>query len=228
MSASPNCYLPLQQHAQTTIRYSNTQSRPIDGILWKVMKDNAMSDFLWPGLILAAVLIWVVWCFNRLVRLRNQVRTAWSDIDVQLARRHDLIPQLVRTVQAYTDHERSLLTAVTELRARAVESQHPGQLAALENELEQSLSRLFILQESYPDLKADGNFSQLQRDLVETENLLQYARRFYNGAVRALNDRVLQFPDLLIARVAGFSTAEFFSAAEDQRDVVSVNREGIK
>lgn len=185
-----------------------------------------MSGITWLGLVLAAVLVWSVWSFNRLIRLRNQVRTAWSDIDVQLVRRHDLIPQLVNTVQAYTDHERSLLTAVTALRARAVESDRPGTLAALEGQLDQSLAQIFFLQENYPDLKADSNFSQLQRDLVETENLLQYARRFYNGAVRALNDRVLQFPDLLIARLAGFTTAEFFSAEAEQRENVSVNPEG--
>lgn len=141
-------------------------------------------------------------------------------------RRHELIPQLVSTVQAYTDHERSLLTTVTALRARAVDSERPATLAALEGQLEQSLAKIFFLQESYPDLKADHNFAQLQRDLVETENLLQYARRFYNGAVRALNDRVLQFPDLVIARLAGFSMAEFFSAKADQRENVSVNPEG--
>lgn len=185
-----------------------------------------MSEFIWLGLFLVGILVWAVWMFNRLVRLRNQVRTAWSDIDVQLARRHELIPQLVNTVQAYTDHERNLLTAVTALRARAVDSDRPGTLAALEDQLEQSLTQIFFLQEDYPDLKADRNFSQLQRDLVETENLLQYARRFYNGAVRALNDRVLQFPDLLIARCAGFSTAEFFSARPEQRESVSVNPEG--
>lgn len=185
-----------------------------------------MSEYLWLGLVLALVLIWAIWSFNRLIRLRNQVRTAWSDIDVQLVRRHDLIPQLVKTVQAYTDHERSLLTAVTALRAQAVSSDRPATLAALEGQLEQTLAQIFFLQENYPDLKADRNFSQLQKDLVETENLLQYARRFYNGAVRALNDRVLQFPDLLVARLAGFSTAEFFSADPKQRENILINREG--
>src|SRR5690606_16887141 len=187
-------------------------------------KDNNMLEFIWLGLILAVV-IWAVWSFNRLIQLRNQVRMAWSDIDVQLARRHDLIPQLVATVQAYTNHEKSLLTAVTALRARALDSNRPATLAALEGQLEQSLAQVFFLQEAYPDLKADGNFSQLQRDLVETENLLQYARRFYNGAVRALNDAVLQFPDLLIARLAKFSTAEFFSADAGQRDNVLIDLE---
>lgn len=183
-----------------------------------------MLEFICLGL-LTAVLIWAIWSFNRLTRLRNQMRMAWSDIDVQLARRHDLIPQLVATVQAYTKHEKTLLTAVTTLRARALDSDRPTTLAALENQLEQSLAQIFFLQENYPDLKADGNFNQLQRDLVETENQLQYARRFYNGAVRALNDAVLQFPDLLIARLARFSIAEYFSAEAEQRDNVLINLE---
>lgn len=170
------------------------------------------------GVILAVILIWPVWSFNRLIRLRNQVRAAWSDIDVQLVRRHDLIPQLVKTVQAYSDHERSLLTAVTALRSKAVESSRPATLAGLENELEKQLGQIFLLQEAYPDLKADKNFSQLQRELVETENLLQYARRFYNGAVRELNDCILQFPDLIIARLCGFTTAEFYRAAPEERE----------
>lgn len=205
--------------------YSNGQiTRLADGRYER--KEINMAEFTWIGLVLAALLGWAVWSFNRLIQLRNQVRMAWSDIDVQLARRHDLIPQLVNTVQAYTDHERTLLTTVTALRARALDSDRPATLASLEGQLEQSLAQIFFLQENYPDLKADRNFSQLQRDLVETENLLQYARRFYNGAVRALNDRVLQFPDLIIARLARFSTAEFFSAEAEQRDNVIINLEG--
>lgn len=184
-------------------------------------------DFAWLGVVLAVlVVIWAVWSFNRLIRLRNQVRAAWSDIDVQLVRRHELIPQLVKTVQAYTNHEKSLLTAVTALRTAAVNTEQPATLAGLEGELEKALSQVFFLQEAYPDLKADQNFSQLQRDLVETENLLQYARRFYNGAVRELNDRVLQFPDLVIAKIFQFSTAEFYVADADQRENISVASEG--
>lgn len=178
-----------------------------------------MLDLGWIlGLLALGALVWVVWSFNRLVRLRNQVRAAWSDIDVQLVRRHDLIPQLVATVQAYAAHERSLLTAVTALRSQAVDNHQPAALARLEDELEKQLGQIFILQEAYPDLKADENFTQLQRELVETENLLQFARRFYNGAVRELNDRVLQFPDLIIARFCGFNTAEFYSTEPASRE----------
>lgn len=168
-------------------------------------------------LALVAVLAWAVFAFNRLVRLRNQVRTAWADIDVQLMRRHDLVPQLVAAVQGYARHEGALLQAVTELRTRAIGLKGPAQLGAVESELEQALVRLLALKEAYPDLKASGNFAQLQRDLVAVEEHLQYARRFYNGAVRDLNDTVQRVPDLLVARGLGFRAAEFFQAGEAQR-----------
>ena len=171
--------------------------------------------------IVAAGLLFVIaagiWVYNGLVRLRNQVRTAWADIDVQLLRRHDLVPRLVEAVKAYASHERTLLESVTALRAKAIETHSPARLAGLESQLEQSLTRLFALREAYPDLKASENFSQLQRDLVEVEEYLQYARRFYNGAVRDLNDGIQRFPAVLVARAAGFREAEFFSAEEDER-----------
>lgn len=166
---------------------------------------------------LAGLLAWGVWTYNRLVRLRNQVRAGWSDIDVQLTRRHDLVPALVEAVAAYAGHERSVLQAVTELRARAVATDSPAQLAAVEAGLEQALGRLLALREAYPDLKASGNFLALQRDLVEVEEHLQFARRFYNGAVRALNDGIQKVPDLVVARLFGFRAAEFYRAADAER-----------
>jgi len=165
---------------------------------------------------------WAIAIYNRLVRLRNQVWTAWADIDVQLLRRHDLVPSLVTAVQAYAGHEQTVLTAVTELRAQAVSAQAPGQLGAIETALEQGIGRLLALQKAYPDLKASQNFAQLQRDLVDVEEQLQYSRRFYNGSVRDLNDAVQRFPDLLVARAAGFDEAEFFQADEDGRAAVKV------
>jgi len=170
-------------------------------------------------LILAA---WIVFAYNRLVRLRNQVRTAWADIDVQLTRRHDLVPQLVAAVKGYAAHEQSVLQAVSELRSQAVSLRSPAQLGEVETALEQALTRLFALQEAYPDLKASENFSQLQRDLVKVEETLQYARRFYNGAVRDLNDGVQRFPDTLIARGFGFTSAEFYQARDEERAAVMV------
>lgn len=173
---------------------------------------------LWIALGLVLLLIVaVVWIYNGLVRRRNQVRAAWSDIDVQLLRRHDLVPRLVDAVNAYVRHERSLLDSVAALRTQALATQSPSRLAALEAELERSLLQVFALQEAYPELKASGNFLELQRDLVEVEDHLQYARRFYNGAVRDLNDAIQQFPGVLVARPAGFAEAEFFAADETAR-----------
>ena len=170
----------------------------------------------------AGVLAWIVFAFNRLIRLRNQVRAAWADIDVQLVRRHDLVPQLVAAVKGYADHEQSLLATVTTLRAEAAALKSPARLGEVETALEQALGRLFALKEAYPDLRASENFSQLQRDLVAVEEQLQYARRFSNGAVRDYNDAVQRVPDLLVAKSAGFVPAEFFQAGEGERNAVAV------
>ena len=174
------------------------------------------------ALLLLALATWAVIAFNRLVRLRNQVRTAWADVDVQLIRRHDLVPALVAAVKAYAGHEQAVLAAVTELRGQAMAAQAPGKLGELESALQQGIGRLIALKEAYPDLKANENFAQLQRDLVQVEEQLQYARRFYNGAVRDFNDTVQRVPDLLVARGFGFANAEFFQANESDRAVVKV------
>lgn len=173
------------------------------------------------GLLLAA-LAWVVIAFNRLVRLRNQVRAGWSDIDVQLMRRHDLVPRLVEAVRAYAGHESGTLERVAALRGEAMAAQSPAQLAGIEAQLQQHVGRLLVLNEAYPELKASANFLQLQRDLVDVEDHLQYARRFYNGAVRELNDGVQRFPDVLIASACGFHAAEFFEAGDDARPAPTV------
>lgn len=164
-----------------------------------------------------ALLFWGVVSFNGFVRLRNQVASAWSDIDVQLKRRHDLIPNLVSAVRGYADHERATLELVTELRASALRITDPGELGRVETRIEGGIARILALQEDYPDLRASENFNQLQRDLVEIEDHLQYARRFYNGATRDLNTRLERFPDLLIGRIFGFSRSEFFQAEEGAR-----------
>lgn len=169
-----------------------------------------------------ALLAWGVFVFNRLVRLRNQARTAWADIDVQLQRRHDLVPQLVAAVQGYAGHEAATLQAVTELRAQAVALKDPAALGEAEARLDEGLGRLLAIQEAYPDLKADENFAQLQRDLVDTEEQLQYARRFYNGAVRDYTDATQRIPDVLIARALGFGPLAFFQAEADSRAAVRV------
>ena len=171
---------------------------------------------------LIALFAWGVFAFNRLVRLRNQQRTAWADIDVQLQRRHDLVPQLVNVVQAYAGHEAATLEAVTELRSQAMGLKQPGQIGDVEASLEQALGRLIALKEAYPDLKANQNFAQLQGDLVKVEEQLQYARRFYNGAVRDYNDGMQRFPDLLIAKMGGFTDVAFFQAEADSRAAIKL------
>ncbi len=181
-----------------------------------------MTTALVLVLLLALLLAWAVWAYNRLIRLRNQVRTAWADIDVQLTRRHDLVPSLVAAVKAYAGHESAVLQAVTELRTQAVALKTPAKLGEVEASLEQALGRLLALKEAYPDLKANQNFAQLQRDLVEVEEQLQYARRFYNGAVRDYHDGIQRVPDVAIARGFGFREAEFFQAGDEQRASVNV------
>lgn len=181
-----------------------------------------MTATIIGALLLAALLAWAVAVFNRLVRLRNQVRTAWADIDVQLVRRHDLVPQLVSAVQAYAGHERATLDAVTALRTRAMDTRDAATLSQLEQSLGDGIHRLIALQEAYPALAASDNFAQLQADLVDVEAQLQYARRFYNGAVRDLNDAVLRVPDTLVARLTGIGQAGFFQADAASRQSVPV------
>jgi LemA protein len=173
-------------------------------------------------LLLIALGVWALITFNGLVRLRNQVRTAWADIDVQLKRRHDLVPQLVSAVKGYSGYERSVLTSVTELRTQAMQQRSPAQLGQTEAALAAGVNQLLALREAYPDLKSNQNFLQLQRDLVEVEDNLQYARRFYNGAVRDYNTSIERFPGMLIAGAGGFKPDEFFSADDDDRDAVRV------
>jgi LemA protein len=165
---------------------------------------------------------WGVVVFNRLIRLRNLTRAAWADVDVQLVRRHDLVPQLVSAVRAYAGHERATLLAVTELRAQAMAVTSPARLGEVESALQHAVSRLFALKEQYPDLKASDNFAQLQRDLVETEDQLQYARRFYNGAVRDYNTALERVPDAIVAQLSGFVPVEFFQADATDRAATRV------
>ena len=170
----------------------------------------------WIGAIALVAVAGAVALFNELVAARNQVRAAWSDIDVQLTRRHDLVPQLVTAVQGYADYERATLTTVTELRTRAVAAASLADKAEIEGELGKQIDRILALQERYPDLKASENFLALQRDLVGIEDHLQYARRFYNGAVRDLNTKIETFPTLIVARAMAFRPAEFFRSGTDQ------------
>ncbi|PLY06828.1 MAG: hypothetical protein C0622_00620 [Desulfuromonas sp.] len=169
--------------------------------------------------IVIALLVWGVVSYNRLVRDRNRTLNAWSDIDVQLKRRYDLIPKLVAAVDQYARFERSTLTTLTELRSRTLQTDDIDTKGTLENELGGQLRSLVALAEAYPELKADQSFLQLQQNLTDIENQIQYARRFYNGAVRNLNTRIDSFPDLLIARLFNYRPQVFFqlqSAAETE------------
>jgi LemA protein len=157
-----------------------------------------------------SLLIWGVLIYNRLVRDYNRVLAAWSDIDVQLKRRHDLIPKLIDAVRQYAAYERATVSAVTELRASSERSANVGERARLETALGHGLQRLLAVAESYPELKASASFLALQKELSEVENYIQYARRYYNGAVRNLNTRIDSFPDMTIARPFGFHPREYF------------------
>jgi LemA protein len=154
--------------------------------------------------------LWTILAFNRLVRGRNLVREGWSGIDVQLKRRRTLIPNLVETVKGYSRHEKRLLEKVTELRGRADDDEDLRQTATRENALTDQLKGLFALAEAYPDLKADRNYRQLMDQLADIEDQIQYARRYYNGAVRDHNICVESFPSNVVARMFSFPLAEFF------------------
>jgi LemA protein len=165
------------------------------------------------ALVVAAVLVWVAVVFNAFVRLRNRMREAFSGIDVQLRRRHDLVPNLVKVVRAYAGHERETFEEVARARGAASGAVAVGERQVSENGLSRSLDRLIALVEAYPDLEADRNFRELHHDLVELEEHIQYARRYYNGAVRDFNNRIQQFPANLLAPLFGMREGEFFEIA---------------
>jgi LemA protein len=165
--------------------------------------------------IVATVLVIAVALYNRLVRGRNRVDTAWSDIDVQLQRRHDLVPQLVKAVDAYAKFERATLEAVTELRAEAMRTTDIEQRGKVEEALGSSVQRLIAVAENYPDLKASQNFLNLQNQLVETENYLQFARRYYNGSVREYDTMTEVVPGNIVAGLFGFETRSYFQKSTD-------------
>jgi LemA protein len=169
-------------------------------------------------LALAGLAVWAVIAFNLLIRDRNRVAQSWSDVDVQLMRRHDLVPRLVELVKGYSGHEKALQTSLAELRSQA-EAQSPAPRGALEKTVASSVTRLIAQVEAYPDLKASGNFLDLQKQLADTENQIQYARRYYNGAVNLYNTRLQRFPDLLIANTFDFKPAEFFQLDDDAKAV---------
>lgn len=169
--------------------------------------------------ILALVLVYGIVMYNRFVSLRNRTDEAWADIDVQLKRRYDLIPNLVETVKGYATHERDAFENVTKARAQAMgaeQSGNPAEIARAENMLSGTLKSLFAVAEAYPDLKANENFAKLQQELSDTENKIQAARRFYNGNVRDLNTSVESFPSNIVANMFKFGKREFFELDESE------------
>jgi LemA protein len=182
-----------------------------------------MTWALIVGVVVVVVLLVLVYLFNRVIRLRNEVDTGWSNIDVQLKRRNDLIPNLVETVKGYAAHERGVFDEVTKARASMAQAATPAQAGVADAQLGQALGRLFAVAEAYPDLKASQNFLQLQSDLTDTEDKIAAARRYYNATVLAYNNAIQTFPTLLFAGLAGFAAREFFAADEGDRAPVAVS-----
>ncbi len=169
-----------------------------------------MSTPLIVGIIVALLVLWVIFAYNRFIALVNRAKESWSDIDVQLKRRYDLIPNLVNTVKGYAAHEQSAFEKVTQARAAAMGAGNLAEKSQAELGLTGALKSLFAIAEAYPDLKANANFVELQRELSDTENKIQAARRFYNSTVMDLNTAVDQFPNNLIASFFKFAKLEFF------------------
>ena len=165
---------------------------------------------------------WAVLAYNSFIRRINQTDEAWSDIDVQLKRRHDLIPNLVETVKGYAAHEEKVFSAVTEARAKALSAGTIAEKGAAENQLSQALKSVFAVAEAYPQLRAVESFTKLQDELSDTENKIQAARRFYNGNVRDLNISLNSFPGNFLAKTFGFKPRDFFQAEEGEKEPVAV------
>lgn len=166
--------------------------------------------------------LWIVSIYNGLITLKNRVDEAWSDIDVQLKRRYDLIPNLVETVKGYATHEKELFEKVTQARTQAMGAGTVAEKGQAENMLSGTLKSLFAVSESYPDLKANQNFLELQRELTDTEDKIQASRRFYNGNVRDFNIKIEVFPETIIAKQLGFTKREFFEIEAKEKEPVQV------
>lgn len=167
--------------------------------------------------ILALLALWILSVYNGLVAMRQRVSQSFADIDVQLKQRHDLVPNLVETVKGYAAHERGTLDAVVHARNAAVSAQGPAAQAAAENMLTGALRQLFALSEAYPNLKANGNFQQMQSDLTGIENRLAAARSLFNNAVQVYNTGIQQFPGALFAGAFGFAPHQFFDVADERK-----------
>src|ERR1700731_1706572 len=178
-----------------------------------------MSSTIIVLAVIVVVVLWAIAVYNGLVAMRQRVNQAFADVDVQLKQRHDLVPNLVATVQGYAAHERGTLDEVVKARNAAVSAQGPAQQAAAENMLSGALRQLFALSEAYPDLKANANFQQLQAELSDLENKIAASRRFFNNAVQEYNTGIQRFPAALFAGAFGFSQKDYFDLGEDRKAV---------
>ena len=176
-----------------------------------------------PLVLLVVVVGWFVASYNTLVRLRNQLKNAWQQIDVQLKRRHDLIPNLVEVVKGYMSFEQETLTKVIEARGAAVSARGPAAQGKAENVLTESLKSLFAVVESYPDLKANRNVASLQEELTGTENKISFARQFYNDSVMTYNNAIQAIPSNFVASMFNFGAEAYFQAADADREVPKVS-----
>lgn len=172
--------------------------------------------------ITAVIVIWLVGVYNGLIRLKNRTDEAWSDIDVQLKRRYDLIPNLIETVKGYATHEKDIFVEVTKARAAAMGATGVAAKEKAENMLSQTLKSLFAVAENYPQLRASENFAKLQDELSDTENKIQAARRFYNGNVRDFNTKIQVFPNNMVVQLLKFKAYEFFEANEEEKENIKV------
>ena len=185
-----------------------------------------MTSLVLLGIVALAV-FWAIAAYNGLVALKNRAEAAWNQIDVQLKRRHDLVPNLVETVRGALEYERATLEAVVAARQRAVDAHSPAQSATAEQGLSQALGKLFAVVENYPDLKANQNVLQLQEELTNTENLIAFARQHYNDVIGQYDTRRESFPTNLIASRFGFQPREYFRAPDEERAVPKVSLSGI-
>lgn len=186
-----------------------------------------MSALVIVLIVVAVIVLFGIFIYNSLVKSKVRVDEAWSDITVQLKRRYDLIPNLINTVKGYAAHEKDVLQNVTDARSNAINAQGPHDQAQAENAFADTLKSLFAVSENYPDLKADQNFRALQDELVDTEDKIQAARRFYNGAARDLNIKIKTFPNILFAGPLGFKEREFFEV-DDAESAAIANPTEVK
>lgn len=177
---------------------------------------------MWLLIILGVIALWAIFTYNGLITLKNRTDEAWSDIDVQLKRRYDLIPNLVETVKGYATHESTAFENIAKARTAAMAAQTVGDKAVAENQLSQTLKSIFALSEAYPELKANVNFMDLQQQLTDTEDKIQASRRFYNGNVRDFNTKLQVFPTNMIGNMLGFTKRDFFEIAEGEKANVQV------